>query len=120
METKPIPNYPGYSISRDGVVFSSRNSRDGTPKQIKVNSRGKVNLNGLGWQKVRDPMEVAREVWKIKSKPAELKEDEPKHRRIRVAIRIVEEDEGIATKLIIGGKTYVLQPTTPGGNTDEQ
>ncbi|AIQ29346.1 hypothetical protein P40081_15200 [Paenibacillus sp. FSL P4-0081] len=106
---KPIPNYPGYSVSRDGVVYSSRNSRDGTPKLIKVNSRGKVNLNGLGWQKVRDPMEVAREVWKIKDEPAEIKVKKPKYRRIRVAALIMEEKEGISTKLIIGGKIYVLQ-----------
>lgn len=106
---KPIPNYPGYSVSRDGVVYSSRNSRDGTPKLIKVNSRGKVNLNGSGWQKVRDPMEVAREVWKIKDKQPEIIEEKQKYKRIRVAVRVLEEQDGISTKLLISGKIYVLQ-----------
>lgn len=54
-------------------------------------------------------MEVAREVWKIKDEPAEIKVKKPKYRRIRVAALIMEEKEGISTKLIIGGKIYVLQ-----------
>jgi hypothetical protein len=63
---KPIPNYPGFSVSREGVIFSSRNNtKTGYPKPVKVNPRGKVTLTGPGYQKVRDPMEVAREVWKL-------------------------------------------------------
>lgn len=106
---KPIPNYPGFSISRDGVVYSSRNSRDGTPKVVKVNPRGKVILNGLGWQKARDPMEVAREVWKLKVEPVEIVEDRPNYKRTRVAVRVLEERDGVSTKLLISGKIYVLQ-----------
>lgn len=104
---KPIPNYPGYSVSRDGAIYSSRNSRDGTPKEVKVSSRGTVTLNGYGWQKVRKPMDVAREVWKIKEeKPNQAK---PMTKYVRASVRIMEEEEGIATKVIIGGYTYVLQ-----------
>lgn len=63
---KPIPNYPGFSVSQDGVVYSSRQDRrKGFPKLVKVNPRGKVALTGPGYQKVRDPMEIAREVWKL-------------------------------------------------------
>lgn len=65
METKPIPNWPGYSISADGQVFSSRMSRDGRPKALKTNNQGAVQLRGLGnntkWRRTAD---LVKEIWK--------------------------------------------------------
>jgi hypothetical protein len=63
---KPIPNFPGFSVSQDGVVYSSRsNTKTGFPKPVTVNPRGKVTLTGPGWQRQRYPQEVAAEVWKL-------------------------------------------------------
>lgn len=61
---KPIPNFPGFSISQDGTVYSSRKSTNGTPKEVKVSSRGKVTLTGPGWQRQRYPKDIVAEVWK--------------------------------------------------------
>ncbi|GGF73049.1 hypothetical protein GCM10010912_17810 [Paenibacillus albidus] len=64
METKPIPNWPGYSISADGQVFSSRKSIDGTPKLLKTNSQGAVQLRGISnntkWRRTAD---LVKEIW---------------------------------------------------------
>lgn len=41
---KPIVGYPGYYVTQDGKVYSTRQSRTGAPKLIKVHAKGFVTL----------------------------------------------------------------------------
>jgi crossover junction endodeoxyribonuclease RusA len=43
-KAKRIPNYPDYYITKEGQVYSTRNSRDGKPKPIKTRANGSVTL----------------------------------------------------------------------------
>lgn len=43
-KAKRIPNYPDYYITKEGQVYSTRNSRDGKPKPIKTKANGSVTL----------------------------------------------------------------------------
>jgi len=60
---KPIRGYGGYSITRDGKVYSTRNSRDGSPKLLKE-SRGFVRMNvSIGQQKQVKVSELIKSTW---------------------------------------------------------
>lgn len=63
-EVKPVINWPGYFVSKDGLVFSSRNNKTGQLAPVKVNSRGKVNLTFNGRWKHFKPADLAAEAWR--------------------------------------------------------
>lgn len=62
-EVRPVLNWPGFHVSQDGQVFSSRSrSRELSP--VKVNRRGVVSLTYNGHWKQFKPEELAAEAWR--------------------------------------------------------
>lgn len=44
LDAKPVLGYPGYYITQDGQVYSTRHTRTGAAKPIKTHSKGCVTL----------------------------------------------------------------------------
>lgn len=44
-DLKPVWGWPGYYVSADGQIWSSRNSMDGSLKQLKIREDGRVLLS---------------------------------------------------------------------------
>jgi len=59
---KPIRGYGGYSITQDGKVYSTRNSRDGSPKQLRE-SRGSIRMLQNGQQKQIKVSDLIKSTW---------------------------------------------------------
>lgn len=61
---KPITGWPGYFVSEDGQVYSTRDSTARNYKPVKVNKYGKVALHRPGQHKHHKPEELAAEAWR--------------------------------------------------------
>lgn len=61
---KQITGWPGYHVSEDGQVFSTRNNQERNMIPVKVNNYGKVALHHEGRHKHLKPAELAAEAWR--------------------------------------------------------
>lgn len=61
---KPITGWPGYFVSEDGQVYSTRNNQERNMIPVKVNRYGKVALHHEGRRKQLKPVVLAAEAWR--------------------------------------------------------
>ncbi|WP_028560665.1 hypothetical protein [Paenibacillus pinihumi] len=60
---KPIPGYYGYYISREGQVYSRRNSKNGEAKPLTTDSNGFVRMLQNGKQRQIKVSELLNTTW---------------------------------------------------------
>lgn len=61
---KAVPNYPGYYVTKDAKVYSTRNSSTGQAKLLKTRATGSVTLcRGLYDRKQISVEFLAKKVW---------------------------------------------------------
>lgn len=57
-ETRPILGFHGYSISKSGQVYSTRNSVNGSRKPVKTRSNGQVTLCRGAYDRKQRPVRL--------------------------------------------------------------